>query len=302
MSKCIKIGSIAAPRKRCGMALCPLALGLGLFAPWLVGLGSVRAAEVTIDSVHGRWVATEPANAAGLEGLNTSTLKWGIPVSDEAERLLAMMAAAMLGQKMPPEATGRPVPKCAFEFEAAPVRAPQALGSRFLVGRFAHTNVPTDDLSLNKFQAARLEIRVELTVKDKGRAVSDSLTSVFDVELLETQNEGPCPGPTDANGCYDQVAFRLNKARSEGLSIDGVDYVFTLTGFLIGGRSAEVFWTREFARSEAQIEASFAAAATVGDMAESARSRPLGGTAQHLAAPPERPTEQSERPVHLFRR
>jgi hypothetical protein len=280
--------------------------GLVALAFGLIIAGSALGAEVSIDAVRGRWIATEPSNAAGLEGINTATLKWGIPVSNDAEALLVAMAAALLGQEPPPGATGQSAQKCAFEFEAVPLRSPQQLGSRFLIGRFAHTNVPTDSQSLNKFQAAKLEILVDITLRDRGRALSERLASVFDVELLETENEGPCPGPTDGNGCYDRVTFRLNKARSEALSIDGVEYVFTLTGFLIDGRPAESFWTRELARSEAQLEASLAVAATVGESSEWVRSRPLGGVKQDQRPPPEPSHQTSEaqgaRPVNTFGR
>ena len=80
---------------------------------------------------------------------------------------------------------------------------------------------------------------------------------MFNFNHWETPNNmNPCPGGSDWNGCFDRVTFKTNSGQTDTFIIDGKEYSFQLTGFLVDGQLADQFWTKEKKSNMATLQGS----------------------------------------------
>jgi hypothetical protein len=183
---------------------------------------------VTIDSVAGKWVSTQPGSVP-VTGLNTNEIRWGTSTGS--------------GQS-------------GYLFDGL-TSGPWNVNQIFDVGQFTHFNNPIAGGSIT---GAQLQVDFGVTITN-GSTFTTTLTSVFDFAHLETPNgANPCAdGGTNgvgvnANGCADRVTFKINPGATTSVNIDGTLYVLNLTGFVIGGVSASEFWTKEQPTNTAVIQ------------------------------------------------
>jgi len=115
------------------------------------------------------------------------------------------------------------------------------VGEQFLLGTFTHNNFPVFPPSLES-----TGLKLDLTL--------NGLMSTFNFNFLhdETDNVAPCD-PSGATICPDVVSFLDNGVSNEFITIDGVDYNLTLTGFLQNGSLTEQFLTEEGQANTAQL-------------------------------------------------
>lgn len=186
-----------------------------------------RAVSLDIDSVTGAWsdVTGTPFN---LQGVGTTAIHWGDPVSSGGPQ-----SGYIFSGVAPPPVTGIPA------------------NSPFNLGTFTHDNQTIQPGG--SITGARLTITISGTAHDGG---DDPFTkvAVFDFTHDETPNvSGSCP-PLSVSVCDDIVTIATNVGGSQLLTVDGVDYIFAFSGFLIGGNPFTQFLTQEGQPNIATIE------------------------------------------------
>jgi hypothetical protein len=182
------------------------------------------AASLDITNVTGIWSSTNPG-APTVSGQGTDTISWGTPF-------------------------GQP-DQSSYNFAgiAPPTQPNIAPNTPFTLGTFTHNNNPiTGDV------LATAELTVDITFDlfdDFSNPIgSQTVTSVFDFEHLESPNEAdPCADGgangvgVNVNGCADRVTATLNVPSSTSFTVNGETFFFNVTGF--GDPAFDEFWTVE---------------------------------------------------------
>jgi hypothetical protein len=141
------------------------------------------------------------------------------------------------------------------------------VGSVFTLGTFTHNNFP---ITGNTLLTATLNVTIVGTAVN-GVPVPINHVQSFNFSHFETPNgDNPCAGGTgangvgvNANGCADIVTVANNFGGSQPISIGGIDYVFSFTGFLVGGNPFTQFATVEGQANSALLQGSFIQLASV---------------------------------------
>ena len=191
------------------------------------GASASTVGDVFISSVVGVWTATTGTTASGI---GTNEIRWGNP--------------------SPPSSDPEDQSGYKFVGAAPPVAGPFAEGEVFDLGEFTHFNEPITAPSIT---GATLQVTTEGLVD----GVFFSILSVFEFDHFETVNF-PGDGVCAAGGstpCPDLVTPTLNVGASESVSIGGVDYFISVTGFDIGSS----FLTLENATNTATLQGTFTA-------------------------------------------
>ena len=190
-----------------------------------VAATGASATTLSITTIQGLWQNDTPDAAVTGEG--TSSIRWGVPQSGGAQS--------------------------GYDFTAEPTTLLVDADTMFDLGTFTHINRPITGETLNT-----AEIAVSIIID----GLADPITSVFSFQHLESNNEAnPCanPGADNSNGCADRVTATLNLEKSETFTIGGVEYVFNVTGFRVGGSQFTEFWTKENAENHAILQGTFTA-------------------------------------------
>jgi hypothetical protein len=193
---------------------------------------SALAAPVTINitSVTGVW-SSGTTDAPGVPlGLGTSQISWGVPA--------------------PPNTL-----QSSYSFAGNAPQLGLGVGSVFTLGTFTHNNFPIFAPSL---LTATLDVTIVGTAQNGGVVPINHVQS-FNFTHNETTN-GCSPLPGCAN---DIVTVANNFGGSQPINIDGTDYVFSFTGFLVGGNPFVQFSTVEEQSNSAFMQGSFIQLASV---------------------------------------
>ncbi|WP_210115066.1 THxN family PEP-CTERM protein [Roseovarius aestuariivivens] len=183
---------------------------------------AMPVSDLFIDSVTGVWTAV---SGATVSGLGSNEIRWGTPTTTGGEQS---------GYR--------------FDGAAPPTQGPYSEGQVFDLGSFTHFNFPIFAPSIT---FAELEVTTAGTVG--GAAFS--ITSVFDFDHFETPNDGSPCAAGGVQPCPDLVTPTLNIGASESVSVGGVDYFISVTGFDIGTG----FLTLEGQSNTAQLQGTFTA-------------------------------------------
>lgn len=195
------------------------------FAALLVAASSYPAKAVTfsIDSVIGIWTEASPAPA--VSGLNTNQISWGKAATNNG--------------------------KSSYTFQgAAPPSKVFNLGDNFTLGTFTHRNYPIYGNSLTE---ATLNITIKGSAEGVGGTTTFEVSSLFEFTHIETPNNG-------YNCCKDKVTAVINEGGSEAFSVDGENYIFNFSGFLLDLDDLlpfSVFETKEDKKNKAFLVGSF---------------------------------------------
>ncbi|GMG82456.1 hypothetical protein LNKW23_16690 [Paralimibaculum aggregatum] len=194
---------------------------------------TVDAAQLRIDSITGIWTDAE---GAPVDGLGTTRIDWGVPLTAAGSSAYAFEGAA-------PAAIG-----------------PFAPGETFDIGTFFHYNFPIDDQLLN---GATLDLVIAGRVFPEPAATGSAflVEQALRFDHQETFNlDDPCPGGTangigaNVAGCADIVTIGTALPRSEAFVRDDQTFLFSLTGFE-GGEAS--FLTSEATINSVPLTASF---------------------------------------------
>lgn len=203
----------------------------------LAGSGAALAATVAGDTVTGTWTSVETPDTARLNGVGTSQIRWGVGF--------------------------RGGPQSGYGFAGEDLSGPTPLDTVFKIGTFTHSNRPILTLPTGKssIKGASLTVSIALNI---GGSVTRTLTSVFDFEHWETNNN-PGPGQACANGapnrtglnvggCADRVIATRNDGQSDSVQIGNLIYELDITGFLFNGQALTEFWTVEGRENSAILQ------------------------------------------------
>lgn len=207
--------------------------------------GTADAATITVASVVGHWTGWTGGDASvNVTDGNPTMIRWG-----------AMDTPTKKGAKSGYDFFGLMPPETVFEHDQS-----------IVVGEFAHLNYAIPDYAAIKQATLQVVFSFWLDGDSKDEASLRTITSTFMFDHAETPNQpasGICPngiawgeGIND-KGCADLVVASTNPANSTQIVIDGSEYRFDVTGFMIGDAPMEEFWTREGARNTAQLTARF---------------------------------------------
>ena len=193
-----------------------------------------EATTVSVTSVTGTWSNVVGGTNVQITGVDPTTLSWG---------------------------TGG-TSSYVFDGSAPPPQGPYAPGSNFTLGTFTHNNEPIN--SGTSISGARLTLAINASINDNNVLTPISLTSQFDFSHNETPNgANPCANGqannqgVNINGCADIVTALTNLGGSTSVTLDGIEYVFAFTGFLVNGNPLSQFFTVEDASNVASLQGSF---------------------------------------------
>ncbi|MEM9709309.1 MAG: choice-of-anchor K domain-containing protein [Pseudomonadota bacterium] len=178
------------------------------------------AAAVTIESVTGEWVSVGPNNVFGVEySASRDQVDWGRPFRSGGD-------------------------KSGYKFEGLiPPPINVTPDTTFDLGKFTHLNNSLSPNTPGAPTISQAELKVDIGVDIGGSKYSISQTYNFAHE--ETANRigtratcayGGAEGQgVNVNGCADRVTATLNDAVSETIVLDGLEYIFEITGFMAEG-------------------------------------------------------------------
>ena len=200
---------------------------------------SGMAAVVTINNVSGEWTNATPTNVYGLNFMTTadsSVVKWGDPVND--------------------------VDQSGYTFEGLippPTEVNTETGAEFDLGIFTHDNFriwanpPSGSATIT---SARLSVDFDFSID--GNAYSLNQVYTFGHDETPNQPSGTCKygdaagsGINGDFGCADRVTAVLNEGLSETIIIDGLEYIFDISGFRYNDDTFSFFLTQEQQENEA---------------------------------------------------
>ena len=206
--------------------------------------GAANAATITIASVTGEWIDWVGGNASlAITGDNPAKIAWG---------------------GMGTETT--PGIKSSYEF--AGLAAPETFlpDQSMILGEFTHENrrIPMPAAITQASLQVVLGFWLDTDTKDVASMRTITSTFVFDhVETLNLPASGMCPNGLavregiNVNGCADIVVASTNPAASQTIAIDGREYRFDVSGFMIDGAAMDRFWTQERSTNTAQLVGRF---------------------------------------------
>jgi hypothetical protein len=194
---------------------------------WAVLAGAASAASLT---TSGTWTDVDPDNTVGITGLGTDEISWGTPPVGGSQSGYKFVGVG-------PETVD----------PADLVAAPFALGT------FTHNNFPISGIP-DPSSITGATLNVDLTLD------AFSTTFTFNFNHNETPNSGTCDPASQLQppvSCPDVVTFEDNGVSSEFITLDGVDYNLTLSGFVAAGTSDLVsqFITEEGGENVATLKA-----------------------------------------------
>jgi hypothetical protein len=175
---------------------------------------------------YGIWTVVNPANTPQLNGVNTKKIQWGQPAND----------------------AGYPIqgPQSGYLFEGVDSSNIPLDGTDFLLGTFTHFNFVIQPPSITS-------ATLKLTIEIEG-GLQKEFTFVFNHN--ETPNPGvggSCPQtPGYSPPCPDIVSIPSLQS-TEKITIDGKEYVVTITGFLQNNQKVNQFITIEKQENSAQL-------------------------------------------------
>lgn len=210
-----------------------------------LAVGSADAATITVASVAGAWTGWTGGDASVtvVDG-NPTLIRWG-----------AMDTPTKKGAKSGYDFFGLMPPEMVFEHDDS-----------IIVGELTHLNYAIPDYAAIKQATLQVIFSFWLDSDTKDADSLRTITSTFVFDHTETPNNpasGMCPNGIawgegiNNKGCADLVVASTNPSNSTTIRIDGAEYRFDVTGFMIGDAPMEHFWTRESARSTAQLTARF---------------------------------------------
>lgn len=204
-------------------------LALATAAAIALAPAALSAATLTVTDVTGEWIALD-GTPASPDGLGTSAVSWGTPWNGG--------------------------PQSGYEFEGATSTA-NLPNTDFVMGIFTHNNnTITAGTSIT---GATLRVAFSFFI---DTAPGDIITRIaeFRFDHNETPNGAePCAdggangAGVNVNGCADEVTVRTNPNYREAFEIEGVRYVFDVTGFQVGSS----FWTTERRSNATQLTGRF---------------------------------------------
>lgn len=207
--------------------------------------GTADAATITVASVAGAWTGWTGGDASvSVTDGNPTAIRWG-----------AMDTPTKKGAKSGYDFFGLMPPETVFEHDQS-----------IIVGELTHLNYAIPDYAAIKQATLQVVFSFWLDSDTKDAASLRTITSTFMFDHAETPNQpasGMCPNGIawgegiNIKGCADLVLASTNPANSTSITIDGSEYRFDVTGFMIGDTPMDKFWTQESARSTAQLTARF---------------------------------------------
>ena len=224
-----------------------------LFAASALALaaGTADAATITVASVAGQWIGwTGGDESVNIVDGNPTTIRWG-----------ALDTPNKKGAKSGYDFFGLMPPETVFEHDQS-----------IVVGEFTHLNYSIPKYAAIAQATLQVVFSFWLDSDSKDDASLRTITSTFLFDHTETPNEGRngmCPNGIatwtgiNEKGCADLVVASTNPATSTSIMIDGSEYRFDVTGFMIGGVPMQQFWTHEGKTNTAQLTARFTYVAPV---------------------------------------
>lgn len=200
-----------------------------LFATSLVGAADSAKAAVmgaTVTNISASWLNPDPSNISIDNDGNTVSARWGQPVS-------------------------WPWRQSGYDFRARTTPSDLDAGDSFWIGRFTHRNYPITGTTLSSIS---LSVTFEGFIK--GSNTPFQVTSLFNFEHDETPNVwGSCPAGSSST-CDDVVTATLNEGASQSVVVDGMKYLFTIGGFMVGDQQFEHWLTKEHKKNKSYLLAS----------------------------------------------
>jgi hypothetical protein len=191
-----------------------------------VTVSAASAGTVTINSITGVWQNTDPSS--GITFVNPSEIRWGTPATSSG--------------------------KSGYRFDAAGTPIEPDEGVDFSLGEFTHFNRPITGTSLDS-----VDLLVTIGFDIDG-IVQTPVESLFSFTHDETPNSPllkDCKYPGSVTRCDDLVTATLNLGATESFFLDGTEYVFTISGFEVGGSTFTSFLTRENDDNTATLKARY---------------------------------------------
>ena len=190
-----------------------------------VTVSAASAGTVTINSISGKWQNSDPVT--GISGIGTDLIRWG---------------------------TGTGSGRSGYRFDAATTPIEPTEGVDFALGEFTHFNRPITGTSLDS-----VDLLVTIGFDIDG-IVQTPVESLFSFTHDETPNSPALPDckyPGSVTRCDDLVTATLNLGATESFFLDGIEYVFTISGFEVGGSTFTSFLTRENDDNTATLKARY---------------------------------------------
>lgn len=144
----------------------------------------------------------------------------------------------------------------AYNFGQIGKSGPFDLGQTFKVGRFTHNNFT---IYGNALTSAKLAVTIGGQLFDGVSNVNFSLTSYFDVIHHETRNKQKSCPYGDRPPCGDLITFVTNRSLSETIKLNGIEYLFEITGFIGGFRNGNALFSDENRKNSAIMQGKFTA-------------------------------------------
>lgn len=205
--------------------------GMATAATLVFAATQAAAVQVTVNDVSGIWSSVTGGTDVMGEG-TSNEVRWGITF-------------------------GQPL-QSGYLFEGISPSGPHQVDDNFDLGNFTHFNFPI--FGGTSISQATLDVTIDATIQNGGSPQDFSLMSQFVFDHQETPNlANPCANgvangtPPNQNGCADIVTPSLNMGASESLMFNGQEFIFSTTGFDIGGS----FETVEEETNEAVLRGTF---------------------------------------------
>ena len=183
------------------------------------------AGTVTINSISGVWQNSDPVS--GISGLGTERIRWGTN-----------------------EGSGR----SSYKFDAADTPIEPTEGDDFDLGEFTHFNKP---ISGTLLRSVDLLVTIGFSIDGNAQTPVESLFSFTHDETPNEDDLEDCKYPGSVTRCDDLVTATLNLGSTQSFFLDGIEYVFTISGFEVGGSTLTSFLTKERADNTATLKARY---------------------------------------------
>lgn len=210
----------------------PAAVALTALAMTVAPLAaSAATVDATVTSITAFWENTVPASVSVDNSGPTVTARWGNPATPQGQS--------------------------GYDFTAAitPLNAP--VNTNFALGEFVHQNFPVFE---DGTVPGTLDLRLEISGELQDAAMTPfSVTSIFSFTHTETPNNGTPCAEGGSQPCPDLVEAILNPGASTSVSVGGVDYFFSITGFMTASGMFDSFLTLEDQSNSATLLGSFTA-------------------------------------------
>jgi hypothetical protein len=184
------------------------------------------AGTVTINSITGVWQNSDPV--AGISGLGTSQISWGVPDTTAGQS--------------------------SYKFAAASTPITPTEGDDFGLGEFTHFNNP---IFAPFLESVDLLVTIGFSIDGFTQTPVESLFSFMHDETTNENRLRDCKYPGSVTRCDDLVTATLNLGSTDSFLIDGTEYVFTVSGFKVNGTTFSSFLTQEKNTNTATLQARY---------------------------------------------